>query len=477
MWLFIHFLGISLGASFLKDILLPKREGLIKVQRVCYNEKEVKKMKLSIEEAIAWIHSRLPFGIRPGLDRVEALLDLVDHPENKIEMIHVAGTNGKGSTVSYLKNMLESAGLTVGTYTSPYIEVFNERIAINGVFIADEELIALVEKYQPLVESLDAQTKTSGITEFELLTVLAFDYFLQNKVDVAIIEVGLGGLLDSTNVITPILSAITTIGLDHTDILGATIEEIAVQKAGIIKPGIPVVTGNLSLQAQQVIDGVAQKVQAKVYRLNKDYQVFYQHPDPNWGEVFDFYNEQGKIKHLKTPLLGAHQVENAGLAIELFFKYCQLKGIIVQQQWIKTGLSQTTWPARMEKISTEPLIILDGAHNDHAMKRLVDNMKREFANRKIYVLFSALETKDISSMLKDLTEIPQSQILITTFDNPKAIRLAADYQAIAPNKISVASSWQFGLADLLEKMTEDDLLLITGSLYFVSEIRQFLLSI
>lgn len=434
-------------------------------------------MKLSIEEAITWIHSRLPFGSRPGLERVEALLDLVDHPERKIEMIHVAGTNGKGSTVSYLRNMLEMVGLRVGTYTSPYIELFNERIAINGEFISDHDLIAFVEKYQPLVQILDADEKTNGITEFELLTALAFDYFLEKEVDVAIIEVGLGGLLDSTNVITPILSAITTIGLDHTDILGATIEEIAYQKAGIIKPSVPLVTGNILPQAQQVIEAVAQKNQAKVYHFNEDYRVEYQHVDPNWGEIFDFYNAQGKIKNLRTPLLGAHQVENAGLAIELFFQYCQFKGITVQQQWIKEGLNQTTWPARMEKISTEPLVVLDGAHNEHAMKRLVENVQREFSNRKIFILFSALETKDISGMLAALAQIPRSQILVTTFDNPKAIHLTNDYQTICPSKISIVSSWQFGLADLLEKMNEDDLLLITGSLYFVSEVRQFLLSI
>lgn len=434
-------------------------------------------MKLSIEEAIAWIHSRLPFGSRPGLERVEALLDLIDHPERKIEMIHVAGTNGKGSTVSYLRNMLEQVGLRVGTYTSPYIEIFNERIAINGEFISDQDLIAFVEKYQPLVQTLDADTKTNGITEFELLTALAFDYFLQKEVDVAIIEVGLGGLLDSTNVITPVLSAITTIGLDHTDILGTTMEEIAYQKAGIIKPSVPLVTGNILPQAQQVIDEVAQKAQAKIYRFNVDYQVEYQHVDPNWGEIFHFYNEQGKIKNLRTPLLGAHQVENAGLAIELFFQYCQLKGIKVQQQWIKAGLNQTTWPARMEKISTEPLVVLDGAHNEHAMKRLVENVQREFSNRKVFILFSALETKDISGMLAALAEIPRSQLLVTTFDNPKAIHLTSDYQAICPKKISIVSSWQFGLADLLEKMNENDLLLVTGSLYFVSEVRQFLLNI
>ena len=199
-------------------------------------------MKTKITNAIEWIHSRLPFGTRPGLERVQALLALVDHPEASVPTIHIAGTNGKGSTVNYLMEMIKETGLTVGTYTSPYIESFNERIAIDGRPIADEALVSLVDKYQPLVAQLDEDEAVKGITEFETLTAMALDYFREQAVDVAIIEVGLGGLLDSTNVVQPLLCGITTIGLDHTDILGDTLEKIAAQKAGIIKPNIPVVT-------------------------------------------------------------------------------------------------------------------------------------------------------------------------------------------------------------------------------------------
>lgn len=431
----------------------------------------------TVEESIQWIHSRLPFGMRPGLERVEALLALVDHPEKKVPMIHIAGTNGKGSTVSYLKNMLQEMGLKVGSFTSPYIETFNERIMINQTVITDEALIALVDKYKPLVEQMDQDEKLVGITEFELLTVMGFDYFAEQAVDVAIIEVGLGGLLDSTNVITPILTGITTIGMDHTDILGDTMEAIAFQKAGILKEGIPLVTGNIGEDALAVIKEQAQKKQVPITQLQQDYTVTYQRPAENWGEIFDFSNEFGKIKQLRTPLLGAHQVENAGLAIALFYAYCQQQNIPVQHKWIRDGLAKTTWPARMERVSEQPLIILDGAHNEHAITRLVDNMQREFKGRKILILFSALETKDISSMLKQLTELPKSHVLLTTFDNPRAIRLAKNYEAINPKKLSVASLWQVGFSELLEQVTEDDVILITGSLYFVSEVRQYLLKL
>lgn len=434
-------------------------------------------MVKTVEEAIEWIHSRLPFGIRPGLARVEALLNLIGHPEKELRMIHIAGTNGKGSTVSYLSQMLQEVGLTVGTFTSPYIEVFNERIAINGQWIPDEGLIRFVQKYQPLAAILDENEKVAGITEFELLTAIGLDYFREQQVDVAIIEVGLGGLLDSTNIIEPILTGITTIGMDHVDILGESIRDIAIQKAGIIKPNTPLVTGNISEEALKVIKEKALEQKAPLKCFGEDYQVVYQNPDPKWGEIFDFYNEAGKIKNLKTPLLGAHQTENAGLAIELFFTYCQLQGIPLRQQWIKNGLLQTTWPARMEKISEEPLMVIDGAHNDHAMKRLVENVTKEFAQRRVYVLFSALETKDITGMLEDLCRIPNSEVLLTTFDHPRAIHLDKNYQAIDPEKIGIVSSWPVGLADLLEKATEDDLILVTGSLYFVSEIRKYLLSL
>lgn len=434
-------------------------------------------MALTIEEAIEWIHSRLAFGSRPGLDRIEALLALVENPEKKVPTIHVAGTNGKGSTVSYLRALIQETGLTVGTFTSPYIESFNERIAIDGKAIPDEDLVILVEQIQPLVAQLDQQEAVSGITEFEILTALGLMYFVEKKVDVAVIEVGLGGLLDSTNVVEPMLTAITTIGMDHTDILGDTLEEIAAQKAGIIKTGIPVVTGNIQSQALAVIEAQAQEKQAQTYRFNQEYEVAYHNPDPQWGEIFDFYNEAGKLTELKTSLLGQHQIENAGVAIQTFYLFCQLKSLPFKEKEVRDGLKKTFWPARMERMSEEPLIILDGAHNEHAMKRLVENMKREFKNYHINILFSALETKDISKMLEQLLEIPNSEITLTSFEYPKALDLAKNYQNVDESRITVASLWQFGLADLLERTSSEDLILVTGSLYFVSEVRQLLQTI
>jgi dihydrofolate synthase/folylpolyglutamate synthase len=431
---------------------------------------------MKIEEAITWIHSRLPFGSRPGLDRVEALLEVVGHPERQVKTIHIAGTNGKGSTVTYLRCLLEEAGLTVGTFTSPYIESFNERISINGQKIPDKELIKLVQKYQPLVEQLDQFEAVAGITEFETLTAMAFDYFLCQKVDVAIIEVGLGGLLDSTNVAVPMLTGITTIGLDHTDILGDTIEEIAAQKAGIIKQGVPVVTGNIETPALEVIKKQARLKNAPIYSLKENYTIIYQHPADKWGEVFTFHNETGKMTHLSTAMIGQHQVENAGMAIELYQIYCKIEELPFREKDIKKALKKAQWPGRMEKISEEPLVILDGAHNTHAVKRLVQNLKKEFQGYQINLLFSALKTKDVESMLRQLKEVPNVHIYLTTFESPKALDLSS-FTDLVDENLSIVSLWQFGLAEILEKMTDEDVLVVTGSLYFISEVRTLLLQL
>lgn len=433
-------------------------------------------MSLTIDEAIEWIHSRMPFGSRPGLIRVAALMERLDHPEEKVPTIHIAGTNGKGSTVTYVKYMLEELGLKVGTFTSPYIVRFNERISINGEGIPDDKLIQYVKNYQKIIAEMDEIEEISGITEFEVLTGMAFDYFEQEQVDVAVVEVGLGGLLDSTNVCKPMLTGITTIGLDHIEILGNTLEEIAAQKAGIIKEGIPVVTGNIGPSALQVIQDKAELEHAPIYRFNEDYEITYHQPDGKWQEVFDFLNENGKIPKLQVRLIGEHQVENAGMAVEMFYQYCQLTGRVFQHKDVINGLKQANWPGRMELVSDEPMIVLDGAHNTHAMKRLVKNMKDEFGDYHINILFSAITTKDVRGMLQMLKTIPNVKIYLTTFEYPKAIHLE-QYADMEDEKLSIVSLWQFGIAELLEHMGEGEMLLITGSLYFISDVRKLLLNV
>ena len=337
---------------------------------------------MSIEEALEWIHSRLKFNIRPGLSRVSALLELLGHPEESLSMIHVAGTNGKGSTVAFTRSIFMQAGLKVASFTSPFITTFGERMSINALPIAEDKLIYYVEMIQPLVAELDKDAELTGITEFEIITVMAFKYFADEQVDLAVIEVGLGGLLDSTNVIKPVVSGITTIGLDHIDILGSTIEEIAAQKAGIIKPGIPVVVGNIELKALRVIWEVARKNTARVYQFPYDYRT-----EVEEHEHFNFFSGQEAILDIEKSLVGLHQIENAGMAIELSLVYASKVGIELTEDVIRSGIREAFWPARMEKLGEKPLILLDGAHNVHAMNRLLENLSSEFPDKKISILF------------------------------------------------------------------------------------------
>lgn len=424
---------------------------------------------MTIETALEWIHSRLKFNIRPGLTRIEALLKLLGNPEKELSMLHVAGTNGKGSTVAFTRGILEQLDLTVATYTSPFIETFGERMAINGQPIPDDKLIMYVEQLKPFVEEMDKDENLAGITEFEIITALAFRYFADEHVDVALIEVGLGGLLDSTNVIQPVATAITTIGMDHMDILGDTLEKIAAQKAGIIKPNTPLVTGKIADEALAVIAQTAQKNQAQHYQYGIDYQV-----EILENERFNYKDDEIHLLNLEKALLGLHQIDNAALAVKLTMVYAQKVGLSLSEEAIRKGLKRTFWPARMEEISRAPLTLLDGAHNVHAMQRLLENLKNEFSGRKITILFSALVTKDITEMIKMLQTVDNSELILTTFDYPKALKLE-DFTYLEKENVALAEDWKSTYSALKANLQKDDVLLMTGSLYFMSQIRAYIL--
>ncbi|WP_270346388.1 bifunctional folylpolyglutamate synthase/dihydrofolate synthase [Lactococcus petauri] len=424
---------------------------------------------MTIETALEWIHSRLKFNIRPGLTRIEALLKLLGNPEKELSMLHVAGTNGKGSTVAFTRGILEQLDLTVATFTSPFIATFGERMAINGYPIPDDKLIMYVEQLKPFVEEMDKDENLAGITEFEIITALAFRYFADEHVDVALIEVGLGGLLDSTNVIQPVATAITTIGMDHMDILGDTLEKIAAQKAGIIKPNTPLMTGKIADEALAVIAQTAQKNQAQHYQYGIDYQV-----EILENERFNYKDDEIHLLNLEKSLLGLHQIDNAALAVKLTMVYAQKVGLSLSEEAIRKGLKRTFWPARMEEISRAPLTLLDGAHNVHAMQRLLENLKNEFSGRKITILFSALVTKDIPEMIKMLQTVDNSELILTTFDYPKALKLE-DFTYLEKENVALAEDWKSTYSALKANLQKDDVLLMTGSLYFMSQIRAYIL--
>ena len=420
------------------------------------------------EDVIKWILSRGYFGSSPGLTRIKELLRLLDNPEKTYPTIHVAGTNGKGSTTRYLANLLKSNNLKVGTFNSPFIKDFAEQVEINGQEISDNDLIEMGNKIKPLVEKMDSQKEFYGITEFEILTGLAFYYF-QGKVDIAIIEVGMGGLLDSTNVIKPEFSVITTIGLDHTAYLGNTIEEIAYQKAGIIKPDVPVILGNIPKNAVDVINRYADRNHARTYIWNQDYHSIYKTFVNQRFEQFDFVNRHTILKNLETPLIGHQQAENAAVALEVYYLYIQKHNLPFNKQEISKSLLQTKWPARMEIINSDPLIIMDGAHNPHAIKRLKENILSDYSNYHVKILFSAIVTKDIGTMLKELLKVPNVDITLTTFNDTRAINVNnyKDWNSL----ITLCSDWKKAYQEIKHNLKSNELLLITGSLYFSSEVR------
>lgn len=430
-------------------------------------------MNLTYDEAITWIHSRLPFGSRPGLTRINGLLERLDNPQDKFKTIHIAGTNGKGSTVTFLRCLLESQGLIVGTFTSPYITRFNERISLNGP-IPDEELVELVELIQPLVAEMDEIPELAGATEFEIVTAMMFECFYQQAVDVAIVEVGLGGTLDCTNVITPLVSGITTIGLDHQDILGETMAEIALQKAGIIKSDRPVVTGRIAPEALDVIASEAKRLGSPLIKLGTDYQIAARESHGLKGESFTFQRGELSLAELRIPLIGRHQVDNAALALEIFYQVQTIFGYEIVLKDVQSALLKAQWPGRMEVIADKPLMVIDGAHNEPAMSILIDNLNNQSGIKKIHLVFAAINTKDVSKMLAQVSRLPNYELYLTSFDYPRAYELK-EYPFASLGKYHLMADWQEGIKTLQHELTEDEILVITGSLYFISQVRTYFL--
>lgn len=409
-----------------------------------------------------------------GLERMVELLALRGNPHLKLKVIHIGGTNGKGSTIAFLKNMLEKLGLKVGVFSSPYLIHYTDQISINGESIPEARLEALMADYQTLLEG-ESAANLQGSTEFEIITAIAYDYFASEQVDVAIMEVGMGGLLDSTNVCQPILTGITTIGLDHVALLGDTLEAIAEQKAGIVKQGIPLVTGRIAPEALAVIDRIAEGKDAPIFAYGTDYQVRYQKSMVT-GEVFDYTSvvRQGRFQ---TGLLGLHQIENAGMAIALLDNFCQEDGReLASNHVLAQALEETSWPGRLEIVSREPLMILDGAHNPHAIKALLATLQERFADYRKEILFTCIKTKALEDMLDLLEQIPDTELTLTHFDDSRATDESVLKEAAKSRNLSY-QGWQDFLEQKLtdKKEEKQTVRIVTGSLYFLSQVRAYLM--
>ena len=407
-------------------------------------------------EVEEWLHSRIGLNFRSGLGRMQQAVDLLGNPEQSYPIIHVTGTNGKGSTIAFMRELFMGHGKKVATFTSPHIVSINDRICINGQPIADADFIRLANKVKEMEKTL-LQTHDQ-LSFFELLTLIAFLYFREQEVDLVLLEVGIGGLLDTTNVVIGELAVITSIGLDHQETLGDSLEAIAEQKAGIFKAGKKAVVAKLAPEARLVCQKKAESLAVDLYQAGKDFSML------NGG----FSSSLGNFPQLKIGLEGAYQQENAALALQAFLLFMREGKEVVDEQAVREALKQTHWAGRLERI--RPQIYLDGAHNLPALTRLVEFIKeKEQEGYRPQILFGALKRKDYQGMLGYLTEnLPQVELKVTGFDYQGALE---ETDVIG---YDVMPSYRELISSFEARADAQDLLFITGSLYFISEVRSHL---
>lgn len=414
---------------------------------------------MNYTETLNFIHSFKGNGRRPQLERMRWLLKQAGNPQTHFPTVHIVGTNGKGSTTSYLQNILTKSGYQVGTFTSPYITRFNERISINGTEIPDKDLISLVEKAQVLLDDLEEHTAFDRPTEFELVTLLMFLYFDLKQVDMAIIEAGIGGRLDSTNVLSPELVICTSIGFDHTETLGNSLLDISNHKAGVMRENTPILLGRVSAEVEHFFNQKSHDLQAPLAVIDREIQLL-----PKDNQTIQVSYDHWESPDLKLPMLGRHQENNAGLAVTAAHLLAQTFPKITAKS-IQEGIEETHWPGRSEWIGNN--IYLDGAHNPQGIASLKQVLKDNFANRKIHILFAGLRRKTLANLLEELKDY---DITVTSFDFFEALPLD-DY----PQNFKCASDYREWLAQA-ESADSDDLFVVTGSLYFISEVRNYLLN-
>lgn len=400
-----------------------------------------------MQEILDYLYGLTRFGIKPGLDVTRGLLDNLGNPQNKFKSIYVAGTNGKGSTSIFIASILQKAGYKVGLYTSPHLVKFNERIKINGEEISDETLVELTKKIRNNLEDLQP-------TFFEFTTSLAFLHFARNDVDIAIVEAGLGGRLDSTNVIMPELSVITNIDLDHTFYLGGTKEKIANEKAGIIKKGVPLVTAE---EDEKILE-VFKKKADKIYTV-KDPELILKN--------LEFQKFRYENKEFKISLLGEYQIKNACTAL-LTIEVMKEKGFKISQKAVEEGLLSARWPARLQIFSREPCLIIDGAHNPAGLEK-TRNFVEKIENRKV-LIFGVSDDKDIFQMAKLITPLFE-RVIITqgNFKPADADKVAREAKKFCGDVKEIPNCGE-AIKEALSSVKKDEVVLVTGSLYLAGDV-------
>lgn len=408
------------------------------------------------------------FGIKPGLETTLALLDRLGNPQDSFAAVHVAGTNGKGSTCAMLEAVLRKTGLRVGLYTSPHLIRFNERIRVNGVEIGDEALAALFDDMEPHAAAVAATGREA--TFFEFTTALAFEHFRREKVQVAVVETGLGGRLDSTNVLTPLISVITRIGLEHTAYLGDTLEAIAGEKAGIIKPGRPVVCGATPPEALAVIRKTAGCRKAPFTYVGDSVSVRRVAQDLD-GQKVSIAGSDAGYKPVTLKLLGKHQLENCATAVAALESLASCSPLAIPPEVIQAGLAEAVWPGRLDLLSREPPVILDGAHNPDGARTLATALHELFKRKKVALVWGMCDDKDALGFAKAMGAAVK-RCWAVPIDTERSL---------APGKllqIARTEGWQAVASTLPEALEEakswardnDGAVCIAGSLYLAGEV-------
>ncbi len=425
---------------------------------------------MKYEEALEYISQTNKFGIRLGLENIGKLLELLGNPQETLNIIHIAGTNGKGSVCSFVSNILRESGYKVGLYTSPYLETFTERIRVNGENIPQDDVARIIELIKEKIEIM-VEEGYAYPTEFEVVTAMAFYYYSEQKVDFVALEVGLGGRYDATNVITKsLVSVIASISLDHTGILGDTIEKIAYEKAGIIKENGVVLVYDQTDEAKDVIKSVCNEKKAEYIEVNFD-DVNIKKSDIN-SQIYDCTVMKEIYKDLEIKLIGEHQINNSILAMSVIKYLKDIKLANISEESIRKGLITTKWPGRIEKIKENPIFIIDGAHNEDGAKSLAKALDKNFKDRKLTLLIGMLEDKDIDSVLDIL--LPHfNKVITTTPSNPRAINSDVLKGKVLKYVDDVTSKHEIedAVNYTLETSNKDDVIISAGSLYMIGTVR------
>ena len=419
---------------------------------------------MNVNEAIEYIHSVCWKGTVPGLSRTQELLAKMGNPEKKLKFIHIAGTNGKGSTAAMSASILQQAGYKVGLYTSPYIYRFHERMQVNGVEISDEDLAAVTEYVRPL-----AQSMTESPTEFELVCCIAFEYFLRQNCDIVVLEVGMGGTWDATNVIeTPEVAVITNIGLDHTDVLGSTLEEIAATKAGIFKNNGQAVIYRGIPSVEKVFEDICAERNVQLKKADFDSLNLISHGLE--GQTFDC----GNRKALQLPLLGVHQLKNAAVVLSIMDTLME-KGWKITEDHIREGLRVVRWPGRFDIVGRDPLFIIDGGHNPQCIEALVVNIRDYLKDKKVIALTGVLADKDYADMYKPVMSYVQEFVCVTP-PNPRKLEAAelASHLMSVGAKATACDSIEEGVRKARQLAGDSGVVLCFGSLYTIGATKEAL---